>query len=71
MPDSPSEILAMNQIHDSGAHLLIVSVIWLVSLDDKTIHYNDSVCKGDDFRHIGGNQENRSPLIRQFPNQLM
>ncbi len=28
MLDEPSEYSAMNQIHDSGAHLLIISVVF-------------------------------------------
>ena len=57
MLNNPSEHSAMNQIHDSGAHRLIISVVFQVSLDRKVLHYDDSIYHCNDFRHIIADQE--------------
>ena len=57
MLNNPSEHSAMNQIHDSGAHRLIISVVFQVSLDRKVLHYDDSIYHCNDFGHIRADQE--------------
>ena len=55
--NNSSEHPAMNQIHDSGAHRLIISVVFQVSLDRKVLHYDDSIYHCNDFGHIRADQE--------------
>ena len=57
MLNNPSEHSAMNQIHDSGAHHFIISVVFRVSLDRKVLYYDDSIYHFNDFGHIRADQE--------------
>ena len=56
MLNNPSEHSSLNQIHDSGAHRLIISVVFQVSLDRKVLHYDDSIYHCNDFGHIRADQ---------------
>ena len=57
MLNNPSEHSAMNKIHDSSAHRLIISVVFQVSLDRKVLYYDDSIYHCIDFGHIRSDQE--------------
>ena len=56
MLNNPSEHSSLNQIHDSGAHRLIILVVFQVSLDRKVLHYDDSIYHCNDFGHIRADQ---------------
>ena len=56
MLNNPSEHSSLNQIHDSGAHRLIISVVFQVSFDRKVLHYDDSIYHCNDFGHIRADQ---------------